>query len=48
MQISAYALAYWEMNKRKPNGGEIWMSKRWIYLMGINLKNPTQIVLHQL
>ena len=26
MQISAYALAYWEMNKRKPKGGEIWIS----------------------
>ena len=26
MQISAYALAYWEMNKRKPSGGEIWIS----------------------
>jgi hypothetical protein len=26
MQIAAYALAYWEMNKRKPQGGEIWIS----------------------
>tara|TARA_R110000796_G_scaffold14705_6_gene47894 strand:- start:197 stop:946 length:750 start_codon:yes stop_codon:yes gene_type:complete len=26
MQIAAYALAYWEMNKRKPTGGEIWIS----------------------
>jgi genome maintenance exonuclease 1 len=26
MQIAAYSLAYWEMNKRKPNGGEIWIS----------------------
>jgi len=26
MQIAAYSLAYWEMNKRKPKGGEIWIS----------------------
>ena len=26
MQIAAYSLAYWEMNGRKPKGGEIWIS----------------------
>ena len=26
MQIAAYSLAYWEMNGRKPQGGEIWIS----------------------
>ena len=26
MQIAAYSLAYWQMYKRKPNGGEIWIS----------------------
>ena len=26
LQISAYFMAYWEMNKTKPLGGEIWIS----------------------
>jgi genome maintenance exonuclease 1 len=26
MQIAAYSLAYWEMYKRRPSGGEIWIS----------------------
>jgi hypothetical protein len=26
MQIAAYFLAYWEMHKVKPNGGEIWIA----------------------